>query len=324
MTLSLAPGFLLQCGLENVPAALKGGAVAIGNFDGVHLGHKAVLATARAEAGSRPALALTFEPHPRTFFRPDHPIPRLTPPPEKRLLLSRQPLQGMVELTFDAALSSLSAEEFVSRVLVGALEAEAVVVGWDFHFGKNRGGSPAFLQEAGERHGFRVRIIEPYGGQAPVSSSAVRACLGEGDVAAANRLLGHLWFVMGEVIAGDRRGRELGYPTANLALPAETPLAHGIYAVRVAVDGAVHGGVASFGRRPQFHDDGPALLEPYIFDFSGDLYGRTIGVEFVARLRGEERFDSTEALIAQMDRDAEAARAILATPPDPAAPSAIG
>ena len=318
----LAPGFILQRGLDNMPAALTGGAVAIGNFDGVHLGHKAVLAAAR-DAG-KPALALTFEPHPRSFFRPEQPIPRLTPPREKRLLLSHEALEGMVELTFDRALASLTAEEFVRKVLVEALEAEAIVIGWDFRFGKDRGGSPAFLEEAGPRLGFKVRIIQPFGGKEPVSSSAIRDLLRAGEIAKANRLLGHRWFVMGEVIEGEKRGRELGYPTANMALPPETPLVEGVYAVRVSFDGAIRDGVASFGRRPQFHQDGTPLLESYIFDFKGDLYGKTLGVEFIARLRGEAKFASVEELVSQMHRDAIEARKIASGPIDPAAPSAIG
>jgi riboflavin kinase/FMN adenylyltransferase len=322
----LAPGFLLQRGLDGIPPALTGGVVAIGNFDGVHLGHKAVLAAAREEANGQdlPALALTFEPHPRSFFKPDQPIPRLTPPREKRLLLSHEALEGMVELNFDASLAALTADEFVSEVLVEKLGVAGVVVGWDFHFGKNRGGTPEFLKEAGLRHGFQVRVVQPFGQGQAVSSSAIRALLRKGDVASANALLGHRWFVMAEVVHGEKRGRELGYPTANMEMSPETPLAEGIYAVRVAFDGQIHPGVANFGRRPQFHVNAPPLLESYIFDFKGDLYGRTLGVEFIARLRGEEKFAGVEELISQMHRDAVEARRIVAGPADPLAPSAIG
>ncbi len=325
LNVPLPPGFRLQRGLEGLPSTLTGGAVAIGNFDGVHLGHKQVFAEARAEAGADlPAIALTFEPHPRSFFRPDQPIPRLSPAPEKQLLLSREGLTGMVELTFDAALADLTAEQFVADILVGRLKARTVVVGWDFHFGKKRGGSPAFLKEAGPRHGLKVRVVEPFGGTEPVSSSAIRALLEKGEIAGANRLLGHRWFVLGEVVKGDQRGRDLGYPTANMVLPPETPLAEGVYAVRVNVDGHVHSGVASFGRRPQFHQDGPPLLESYIFDFTGDLYGKTLAVEFLARLRGEEVFADVGALIAQMDRDSAEAREIAVRPTEPGIPSVIG
>ncbi len=326
MNVPLAPGFRLQRGLDGIPAQLKGGAVAIGNFDGVHLGHKAVLAAARAAAirAGGPAVALTFEPHPRSFFRPDQPIPRLTPAREKRLLLSHEALEGMVELTFDAELASLTAEEFVADILVKRLEAETVVVGWDFHFGKGRGGSPAFLQEAAARYGSGVEVVSPFGDTEPVSSSSIRALLSSGEIQDANRKLGHRWFVMGEVAHGDKRGRDLGYPTANIALTPETPLAEGVYAVRVTFDGPIRDAVASFGRRPQFHENGPPLLESYIFDFQGDLYGKTLGVEFVARLRGEEKFENVDALISQMHRDAITARRILSGPVDPLAPSAIG
>ena len=318
--------FRLQRGLDDLPSALQGGAVAIGNFDGVHLGHKAVLAAARAAAvaADRPALALTFEPHPRTFFRPDQPIPRLTPAREKRLLLSHEALEGMVEVTFDATLAGLTAEEFVSKILVERLQVETVVVGWDFHFGKGRGGSHEFLVEAGPRYGFNTQVVAPYGGKMPVSSSAIRGLLGVGEITAANHVLGHRWFVMGEVVHGDKRGRDLGYPTANMELPAETPLAHGVYAVRVSFDGRIREGVASFGRRPQFHENAPPLLETYIFDFQGDLYGKTLAVEFIERLRGEAKFDSVDDLVSQMHRDAVAALRLASGPVDPRAPSAIG
>lgn len=309
-------GFISHTGLAGFPEPLTGGAVAIGNFDGVHRGHKVVLAAARAAADSvgGPAVALTFEPHPRSFFRPDLPIPRLSPAPEKRLLIGAEGLDGMVELAFDAEMAAVTAEDFVADILAGRMKAKAVVVGWDFHFGKGRGGSPAFLQATAPRYGIEVKVIEPVGGSAPVSSSAIRTLLSEGRIADANRQLGHVWFVLGEVVHGEKRGRDLGYPTANLELPPETPLAHGIYAVRVEVDGQIYGGVANFGRRPQFHEAAPPLLEPHLFGFSGDLYGKTIGVEFLAFLRGEAKFANVEELIAQMDRDSAEARRIIADP----------
>jgi riboflavin kinase/FMN adenylyltransferase len=188
------------------------------------------------------------------------------------------------------------------------------VTGYDFHFGRGRRGTPEFLVAAGAADGFGVTIVSAEtdeGGKA-VSSSRIRAALAEGDVTLANALLGYRWFFSAEVRHGDKRGRELGYPTANLALPAEVTLAHGIYAVRVRVDGAVHDGVASFGRRPTF-DNGAPLFEVNLFDFSGDLYGRKLEVMLAGYLRGEARFDSAEALVAQMDRDAAEARALLAS-----------
>jgi riboflavin kinase/FMN adenylyltransferase len=321
-----ASGFLLQRDLENIPAALTGGVVAIGNFDGVHLGHKAVMAAARVMAASKgvAALALTFEPHPRSFFRPDLPIPRLTPPAEKRFLLSQEGLTGMIELNFDAALAGLSAEDFVASILVDKLKVAAVTVGWDFHFGKGRGGTPEFLVDAGKRHGFDVRVVQPFGGEEPVSSSKIRGLLKEGHLDQANRLLGYRWFVMGEVVHGEKRGRQLGFPTANMQMAPETPLAEGVYAVRVAFEGHVYGAVANFGRKLQFHDNAPPLLESYLFDFSGDLYGETLSVEFLARLRGEAKFASVKDLVDQMGRDSYDAGRIAARPADPFAPSVIG
>lgn len=323
MNLPLPPGFRLHRGVDALPDDFRGGAVAIGNFDGVHLGHKAVLGAARL--AGQPAVALTFEPHPRTFFRPDQPVPRLTPPREKRLLVAREGLDGAIELAFDAALAAEPAEEFVRRVIVDAIEAQTVIVGYDFHFGRGREGSPAFLREAAARYGFDVRVIDAQNaGAQAISSSRVRGLLTDGRIEEANRLLGHRWFAMGEVVHGEKRGRALGYPTANIALAPNVPLAHGIYAVRAAFDGNVHPAVASFGRRPTFHTDAAPLLEVYVFDMARDLYGKTLAVEFISRLRGEERFADVDALIAQMHRDAVAAQRIAARPVDPQAPSAIG
>jgi riboflavin kinase/FMN adenylyltransferase len=312
---SSAP-FWIRHDPQNVPPRLSGGHVAIGNFDGVHRGHRMVLETARdrAHALGRPAIALTFEPHPRSFFRPDRPVFRLTDSETKIELFRRLGLDGAAVLTFDEALAGLTAEDFVRRVLVERLAARVGVVGYDFHFGKGRAGSPQVLEELGRRLGFETVLVAPVGGFDPVSASAIRSHLAAGRIADANRLLGYRWFVQGTVIRGDQRGRALGYPTANIALDPACRLMHGIYAVRVAIadqPGTLFDAVASFGRRPTF-DDGPPLLEVFLFDFSGDLYDRTLEVEFLAMLRPEERFDSAEALVAQMDRDAEAARAVLA------------
>jgi riboflavin kinase/FMN adenylyltransferase len=320
--LALPPGFQVAAGLAGLPAALTGGAVAIGNFDGLHRGHRAVIDAARM--AGQPAVALTFDPHPRHFFQPERLFRRLSGRRERLALLAQSGLDGALILPFDAAMAALSAERFVADVLVGALHAKTVAVGYNFHFGKGREGSPAFLEDAARRHGFKVAVVAPEEGDGgPVSSTAIRDLLGTGRVAQANRLLGYRWFVIGPVIHGDRRGRTLGFPTANLAMPAETPLGFGIYAVRVLVGDRIHGGVASFGRRPTF-DDGAPLFEPFLFDFSGDLYGQDIAVELVAHLRGEERFADVEALVAQMKRDEAAARALLAEPEDPAAPSLFG
>lgn len=257
-------------------------------------------------------MALTFEPHPRSYFAPETPLFRLTPEPVKLRLLEAAGLDGAAVMAFDEHLAAMTAEEFVAEILVRRLAVSAVAVGFDFHFGRDRMGSPEFLQAAGARYDFAVDIVGPYLVEGrPASSSAVREALAHGDVDEAARLLGHPWSVVGEVVQGDQRGRTLGFPTANLRLPVECRLAHGIYAVRVGVDGQVFDGVASFGRRPTF-GEGPPLLESNLFDFAGDLYGKTIEVAFFAWLRPEQKFAGADALIHQMELDAAAARARLA------------
>jgi riboflavin kinase/FMN adenylyltransferase len=296
-----------------VPAALKRGVVAIGNFDGVHRGHRAVLdaAKTRAKKNNAAALALTFEPHPRTFFKPDAPVFRITPENAKLRIFATNNLDGAVVMQFNKELASLTAEEFVSKILVGWLGISGVVVGHDFHFGKQRQGTPEFLIEAGKHNGFAVEIVSPLNdGGVPVSSGKIRDALEAGDVARAKELLGHSWFAIGEVIHGEKRGRDLGFPTANLRLDPACALKHGIYAVRVILGGKPLDGVASFGRRPTF-DNGAPLLEVFLFDFAGDLYGQSIDVAFIAWLRPEQRFESVDALVAQMNRDSEQARAAL-------------
>jgi riboflavin kinase / FMN adenylyltransferase len=294
--------------------ALKGGIVAIGNFDGVHRGHRAVIAAAvdRAMALGRPAVALTFEPHPRQVLRPHEPMFRLTDAPTKLRLLAASGLDGAVVLTFDAALAGLSAEDFITRVLVHRLAVAGAAIGFDFHYGKDRGGSPAFLAAEGRRRGFPVEIVPPLEDEGrAVSSSAIRAALAAGRVVEAAELLGNPWFVSARVIHGDARGRDLGYPTANLKLEAGCGLKFGIYAVRVGHAGLRYDGVASFGRRPTF-DDGPPLLEVHLFDFSGDLYGASIDVAFLAWIRSELKFASIAELVSRMEEDCRLARAALA------------
>ncbi|MEM7068610.1 MAG: bifunctional riboflavin kinase/FAD synthetase [Pseudomonadota bacterium] len=299
------------------PEKLKGGVVAIGNFDGVHRGHQAVLSAAVnvAKAYSVPATVLTFEPHPRTFFKPDAPVFRLTSAATKADILQSIGFDCVVEHVFDGGFSSTPAGEFVEDVLISLFGASHVVTGYDFHFGKGREGSPQFLMNAGETHGFSATIVTAFndeGGEV-VSSSRIRECLSSGNLAEANGLMGYTYRVSGEVIKGKQLGRTLGYPTANISLPAETRLKHGIYAVRARLqDGTFHDGVASYGRRPTF-DNGEALLETFIFDFKGDLYGQQITVFLDAWLRGEEKFDTVEALVEQMDKDSDEARAYLAT-----------
>jgi len=294
--------------------ALKGGVFAIGNFDGVHRGHHAVIAAtlARARALGGPAAALTFEPHPRAFFRPEVPLFRLTDERNKLRLLAAAGLDGAVVLTFDAALASLSAQDFIDRILVERLGAAGITVGFDFHFGRNRGGSPEFLAAQGEKRGFVVDIVPPFAHAGiRVSSGPIREALGAGSIAEATEMLGYPWFVTATVIHGDKRGRDLGFPTANLRLDPACGLKHGIYAVRVGIAGKRHDGVASFGRRPMF-DDGAPLLEVFLFDFAGDLYGAELDVAFISWIRPEMKFTSVDELVRRMDEDSRLAKDMLA------------
>jgi riboflavin kinase/FMN adenylyltransferase len=296
----------------------RGAVVALGNFDGVHLGHRVVLKTAQDMAARRgaAAMAVTFEPHPRSFFNPNTPQFRLTDARARLRLMAGAGLSGAVVMTFDATRAGTSAEDFVVRDLVERLAVSGVVAGYDFHFGKGRRGSPDLLRATGRTFGFEV-FIQPHvdlDGRA-VSSTAIRNALGQGEVAEANTLLGYPWFVSGEVVHGEKRGRDLGYPTANLRLDPACGLRHGIYAVRVGLNGARHHGVASFGRRPTF-DNGAPLLEIHLLDYAGDLYGQTLDVAFIGFLREELKFDDVGALVRQMDDDSARARARLVAQPD--------
>jgi riboflavin kinase / FMN adenylyltransferase len=294
--------------------ALRGAVVAIGNFDGVHRGHRAVIGAAldQARALGRPAAALTFEPHPRAYFNPGEPLFRLTDEAVKLRLLASTGLDGAIVLTFDAALAGLSAEAFVERILVERFAVSGAVIGFNFHFGMNRAGSPDFLKAQGKKYGFAVEVVPRFEDQGrPVSSGPIRDALAAGQLEQAAEFLGYPWFVSGEVIHGDKRGRELGFPTANLKLDAACGLRHGIYAVRVGVGGRRYDGVASFGRRPMF-DTGAVLLEVFLFDFAGDLYGQHIDVALIDWIREERMFDSAAALIAQMQDDSRLAREALA------------
>jgi riboflavin kinase / FMN adenylyltransferase len=304
---------------DNAPdSSLRGAVVAIGNFDGVHRGHKAVIAVAhnRAKALGKKAVAMTFEPHPRDFFNPKERVFRLTDESAKLRLLAATGLDGAIVLTFDAALARLTAEEFVARILVERFAVSGAVIGFNFHFGLKRAGSPDFLIAEGKKFGFTVDVVPPFEDNGrPVSSGPIRAALAAGRVDEAAEFLGYLWFVSGKVIHGDKRGRELGFPTANVTLDAACGLRHGIYAVRVGLGGRHYDGVASFGRRPMF-DSGVVLLEVFLFDFAGDLYGRDIDVAFIAWLRDEEKFASVDDLIRQMQDDARRAREALSRQPN--------
>jgi riboflavin kinase / FMN adenylyltransferase len=304
-------------GLESTPPTARGAVLAIGNFDGVHRGHQALLKVVMTEGRrlGRPAGALVFEPHPREFFQPDKPHFQLTPLRRKLVLLEQLGLDIAVVLPFDANLASLSAEAFIDRIIVGALGAAHIVIGYDFRFGKDRKGDPEMLKRAGDALGFGVTVVPQIAEAGEVfSSSAIRAELAQGDVAGAANMLGHWWRVGGRVVGGAKRGTGMGFPTANLLLPRGTTLGHAIYAVRVYIDGERYLGAAYLGRRPTF-DNGEAVLEVFLFDFDADLYGREIDVEFVDIVRGDAKFDSMEALKQQMTRDCERAREILEQAP---------
>ena len=302
---------------SGLPAPARGASVAMGNFDGVHRGHLAVLdrALALARAEGRPALVLTFEPHPRSLFNPGDPVFRLTPAPMRARLLAELGFDGVVEQRFDRAFAGLEPHAFVHTILRDGLSIAHAVTGFDFHFGRKRAGGPAYLMEAGHREGFGVTLVDAFRdeGADVVSSSRIRTALAEGDVSGAAGLLGYRYAVEATVAHGQKLGRTIGYPTANMALPDDNRLAHGIYAVRLRrADGTLHDGVASFGRRPTVTSDGAPLLETFVFDFDGDLYGEDCAVSFFGRLRGEKKFDGLDPLVAQMRIDEAEARALLA------------
>ena len=295
----------------------RGAAAAIGNFDGVHLGHQAVIRLAQEAAGrlNVPSGILTFEPHPREFFAPDAPPFRLMNAVAKAHRLETLGIERLYELSFNVPLSGLTPEEFARDVLHTGLGLAHVVVGEDFCFGKGRAGTARDLIRFGQDFGFGVTIsplLET--GGIEVSSTRIREALSDGRPEDAARMLGHLHRIEGAVVRGDQRGRDLGYPTANMSIDGLHPPKFGVYAVRVRVlDGAQAGdydGVASLGVRPMFGENRPNL-ETFLFDFSGDLYGMNLSIALVAYLRPEAKFDSLDALITQMDRDSAQAREIL-------------
>ncbi|MGE0722925.1 MAG: bifunctional riboflavin kinase/FAD synthetase [Alphaproteobacteria bacterium] len=302
------------------PAARLGAVVALGNFDGVHRGHQAVLARTRAIAAElgAPAGVLTFEPHPRQLFRPDDPPFRLTTFRIKARLIEALGLDVLYALAFDRAFSERTAESFIADVLVGGFGVRHVVAGPDFVFGHRRQGSMTLLAERGRGLGFGVTAVEPVtAATGRVSSSRVRTLLQEGRPAEAAALLGRPWEVEGRVEAGHRRGRTIGFPTANLALGDSLRPATGVYAVEARLDAPeapAWCGVANFGRRPTV-DGTSEWLEVHLFDFAGDLYGKHLRVGFREYLRGERKFDGLPALTAQIAEDAARARALLAGRP---------
>lgn len=300
-----------------VPAPLRGGIVALGNFDGFHKGHQAVVgrAVARARAEGRPALVATFDPHPMRFFKPDVPPFRLTTLDQRERLFAEAGADAMLVFHFDAALAAVTAADFVADHLASRIGAAGVVTGEDFTFGKGRGGDVEVLKLLGQAQRISVDAVAPVADEGePVSSSRIREALQAGDCATATRLLTRPFAIEGEVEHGDKNGRKLGFPTANLALGTYLRPRFGVYAVRGRLpEGRIVDGVANLGIRPMF--EAKELLEPWFFDFDGDLYGKTIEVELIAHLRDEAAFDGLDALKAQIARDAEDAKRILQSSP---------
>lgn len=294
----------------------RGASVAIGNFDGVHLGHQSVIDIARDAAPDAPLGILTFEPHPRAYFAPEAAPFRLMSREARASRLEKLGVEMLYELNFNAALAALTPEEFAQRVLSNGFGFSHVVVGADFCFGKGRSGTAADLKAYGGDMGFGVTIAPLMAHtDVTVSSTAIRQALSDGNPRAAAAMLGHWHRIEGPVIGGEQRGRELGYPTANMSIDGLHPPAFGVYAVLVDVLEGPHTGsyqgVASMGIRPMFGENRPNL-ETFIFDFAGDLYGTPLSVALIEHLRPEEKFDSLDALITQMDADSARARSILA------------
>jgi riboflavin kinase/FMN adenylyltransferase len=298
-----------------IPENLRGSIVALGNFDGFHLGHQAVAgrAVARAFHERRPVIVATFDPHPVKYFKPDVPPFRLTSLDQRQDLFAHVGADAMLVFEFNAALASMDAEEFVADVLARRIGAAGVVTGDDFSFGKGRAGDVALLQSLGAQHGIAAEAVAQVALDGErISSGRIREMLVAGDIGRATHMLSRDYAIEGLVERGDARGRELGYPTANLQMGDYQRPKYGIYAVRVTLDdGSEHSGVASLGVRPTF-DPPQELLEAHLFDFDGDLYGRRIEVALHAYIREEVRFDSLEALAAQMREDEAEARRILA------------
>jgi riboflavin kinase / FMN adenylyltransferase len=302
-------------GGEQVDTPLRGGIMALGNFDGFHLGHQAVVgrAVAVAKAAGRPAIVATFDPHPVRHFRPETPPFRLTTLDQRQRLFAAAGADAMLVFHFDGTLANVTAQEFVTDWLVARSGAAGVVTGEDFTFGHRRGGNTSVLAEIGGAQGLIVETVGPVAADGEiVSSSRIRAALQAGDCATATRLLTRPFAIEGVVQHGDKNGRLLGYPTANIDLGSYLRPRYGVYAVRGHLaDGRVLDGAANLGIRPQFTPP-KELLEPYFFDFSGDLYDQTIEVDLVSHIRDEARFDNLDALKAQMEQDCAAAKSILA------------
>ncbi|WP_375662387.1 bifunctional riboflavin kinase/FAD synthetase [Bartonella sp. OC16QHHD] len=313
--------FLRLQGIHIFPSAWRGAVLALGNFDGVHCGHQVVLQKALdfARIKKKPAVVLTFEPHPRSFFQHSAPVYRLTEAVEKAEIFKTLGFDGVIEQPFDAQFAALSADEFIKSFLKEVFDVSVVVTGENFQFGHQKSGDVHLLCQRGEKYGFEVVqvpcVARPQESQSLIiSSSFIRQLLLQGEVDKAAHLLGYHYRIRSNIIQGEKLGRLLGFPTANQMLPSQVRLAHGVYAVRLRrANGVLYDGVASFGCRPTVVKDGAPLLETYLFDFNDDLYGESCTVSFFQFLRGQEKFDGLEPLIAQMHRDEKKAKEILKT-----------
>jgi riboflavin kinase/FMN adenylyltransferase len=298
---------------ESIPPQWTGGVVALGNFDGVHKGHQALIAEARQQAKALdvPLVALTFEPHPRRYFVPDTGPFRLTLPPAKVRLLAEYGVQAVLAQRFDPAFAAITAQAFVDNVLLQGMGARHVVCGYDFTFGARRGGNVERLREMAAERAFGVTVLDPVMHEGEIySSTRIREALRAGWASEASELLGHHWEIEGAVEQGDQRGRTIGFPTANVALGEHLRPRFGVYAVRALVGGQWRNGVANLGRRPtvgKLQEN----FEAHLFDFSGDLYGQVLRVELIDFIRPEMKFSGLDALKAQIAADGEAARRLL-------------
>ncbi len=305
---------------ETLPDTLRGSVVAIGNFDGLHRGHRELIAVAKKIAAEKnvPWGLVTFEPHPRSFFRPQEPVFRLTPYPLKLRLAETLGAHFVACLAFDEALANSTPEEFIAEQLVAKLGLSHIVTGYDFHFGKGRKGGPETLRAMGEKLNFGVTVVDQVTDdgdeRAPFSSSSIRTALRRGHVKAAARELGYPWTVMGEVVHGDKRGRTIGFPTANIVVDPGAEPFRGIYAVTVRELGSTveWQGAAYFGDRPTFETN-RTFLEVYLLDQDIDLYGKTLLVSFIDLIRGDKAFKSVDELITQMHQDCKDVRKVLAS-----------
>ena len=313
--------------LSQLPETAKGGVLVIGNFDGVHKGHQAVLSRALEKAqeiegeAKTEVTVLVFDPHPRQYFAPHAPSLRLTRLETRARLLEKYGATNIVALTFNKNMAEMSAEDFIQKIIIESFDARAVCIGHDFHFGKNRAGTPDMLKTAGDMHGFDVLFIAAVSpdnaGERPYSSTAIRECLTRGEISQATNLLGDYWRLEADVQQGDQRGRTIDFPTANLSLEDYHLPLFGVYAVTIEMlNGSFAGqkftGVANLGIRPSFETEAPRL-EVFIFDFDGDIYGDTLSVGLVDFIRPEQQFDNLDALKAQIARDVQSAREVLAS-----------